>query len=871
MNQTVADKGTDLLAFLKATATLRRRRISSYGDSDRVMWFGDVPSEHAECRSPFLVANPEDPGELWLEVRKKRMPMRPPVPESVADWVHPDELDQTETEPDLYAEIPVLVEAEQDPFESDDSPEERYELRRLADYPDVEDAWLEYLADEWEPWAKEMRRWQEVQSTYESLAFMRPRLEEAEERYELVLAVGLLHWRDPVGTGVKRHLLTAPAEIVLDAARGVLNVVPAASFERFGIELDMLELQHQPSLDGAVIESQLDELDIQVWKTSHVAPVLRDIANRLHADTQIDETRLAPTDRTEEYPWVSYAPALVLRERRPTAYDDLIRKLLEAAGNNGLQTTRPWRLLLREGEASWDATGEFEIERDQDALGQGRLDRFLFPKPANDEQREMVNRLHNNPCVLVKGPPGTGKSHTIANLICHLLAKGDRILVTAQAPKALTVLGGLLPGEVRHLSVTALGSSREDQRLLEESVRGILRRKNEWRGPAHDQDIIERTERRLQTLEGELAKIQRYLQESREAETHSHALPGGYEGTAAQIARTLDERREQFGWLPESDGFDNPFPLNDADAALLTQIHANLDHDTLAELRLETGVAQLPDPDRFKALVATLETTKESAARATGTTQPEKLETLERNSSQSLDELHAALMAMEHLAAKATRVLGDLTETILADLLVGRVEPWNRLESETEAVLSNAAALLTQVGIMNVELSSKGSPEHLLADARRRLVHFRQGGNRGFGFLAPRIVKDTAYVARSCLVDGRRPDDVERLAIVVASLELDRNIHELARLRPNAMLNLPSRKQVVAFAQDLTNELRVLFQFFDSKHAASVTGLLAGEPTSLASPAERKAWLGAIVAELARRAARSAQENLALVSQQLFE
>ena len=235
---------------------------------------------------------------------------------------------------------------------------------------------------------------------------------------------------------------------------------------------------------------------------------------------------------------------------------------------------------------------------------------------------------------------------------------------------------------------------------------------------------------------------------------------------------------------------------------------------------------------------------------------------LERNSSQSLDELHAALMAMEHLAAKATRVLGDLTETILADLLVGRVEPWNRLESETKAVLSNAAALLAQVGIMNVELSSKGSPEHLLADARRRLVHFRQGGNRGFGFLAPRIVKDTAYVARSCLVDGRRPNDVERLAIVVASLELDRNIHELARLWPNAMLNLPSRKQVVAFAQELTNELRVLFQFFDSKHAASVTGLLAGEPTSLASPAERKAWLGAIVAELARRAARSAQENL---------
>ncbi len=36
------------------------------------------------------------------------------------------------------------------------------ELRRLVDHREVEDAWLEYLVEKWEPWAKEMRRWQEV-------------------------------------------------------------------------------------------------------------------------------------------------------------------------------------------------------------------------------------------------------------------------------------------------------------------------------------------------------------------------------------------------------------------------------------------------------------------------------------------------------------------------------------------------------------------------------------------------------------------------------------------------------------------------------------------------------------------------------------
>ena len=273
-----------------------------------------------------------------------------------------------------------------------------------------------------------------------------------------------------------------------------------------------------------------------------------------------------------------------------------------------------------------------------------------------------MHRLQQNPCVLVKGPPGTGKSHTIANLICHLLAMGDRILVTAQAPKALAVLGTLLPADVRDLSVTALGSSRADHRLLEESVRGILRRKNEWRGPAHDQDAIDRAEKRLLVLEGKLAKAERFLRESREAETHPHALPGGYRGTAAQIARRLDEQRGQLDWLPDRDDPDCPFPLDKAETAFLAEMHARLDQETLAELRLEVGTAQLPEPDRFKALIATAAAAEESAARAAGSALPGKVEALGQSSSESLDTLRLTLGDLENLATRATRVLGTLTE-----------------------------------------------------------------------------------------------------------------------------------------------------------------------------------------------------------------
>ena len=102
----------------------------------------------------------------------------------------------------------------------------------------------------------------------------------------------------------------------------------------------MLDLQHQPSLDGDAIESRLDELDIEAWNTPRLAPILREIANRLRSDAQVDEERFIPADRAEERPRVSYAPALVLRERRPTGYDDLIRTFLESAADGGLEATR---------------------------------------------------------------------------------------------------------------------------------------------------------------------------------------------------------------------------------------------------------------------------------------------------------------------------------------------------------------------------------------------------------------------------------------------------------------------------------------------------------------------------------------------------
>ena len=72
---------------------------------------------------------------------------------------------------------------------------------------------------------------------------------------------------------------------------------------------------------------------------------------------------------------------------------------------------------------------EPEAEIGPDDSPNSEDDEVLLSKPANPEQLQIAKRLESYGAVLVQGPPGTGKTHTIGNLIGHLLAQGKSVLV----------------------------------------------------------------------------------------------------------------------------------------------------------------------------------------------------------------------------------------------------------------------------------------------------------------------------------------------------------------------------------------------------------------------------------------------------------
>ncbi len=841
------DRSLDLLKFLKDLSALKRKRNARYGDNDKVVWFAEIQADGSNIRSIFCEREPSDNPEVWLEVRKRRAPPQPAPPETIRDWLVPESLEQIQGEPTLRPEITVLVE-----MEGESVPE----VRRIEHYPKVQSDWNEYLLTKWKPWAEEMLRCAVVQEVYESVDYMRRRQEEAAERYELILGLGLVTWKDRSGELVQRHLMTAPAEISLDASRGILTVGPAASFDKFRIELSMLEFQDQPQLDDQRVGALLEELDVEVWNRAQVGMILREVANRASAQAQVDENKFDAPKRANDTFLVTFSPALILRERQPTAYDELIQRFLHDAGGESFEVTPPWLRFISEGsEMPQPASGPYYGDCPSSASG-----RLYFPLPTNEEQRKIAVRLQQQPYVLVKGPPGTGKSHTIANLICHLLASGERVLVTAHAPKALAVLRDLLPEDIRNLCVTTFGSTREDHRLLEDSVKGIISRQNQWRGADWDRNPIDKIEKELRTLEESVAKVERELREIREAETYEHVVNDSYQGTAAQIARLVVGHASQFDWFPELSHDACSCPLQPAEIRTLADVHGSLTKEKLHELELELGDGSLPDRMEFENTINQAGAAEALAELAKRGVPSSDLDALSHLDGRTLEKCESFLKAVDEHAVIADRIFGRLSHEILVDLLVGNEERWRLIAENAMAMLSLLQAARQKIAGAKIEIENAASDQDLISDLRQRIERLRSGGWRGFGIVAPKVMRETRYLEKCCAIDGRFPRKVEDLEKVCAFLELRTTVESFRQIWPSAIIvDRQNPIPAVASIENLISVLSRLVDLFMRRSADALDAVPLVSRAGLAKSDARTKWLSLLRAEMARRKAFAAR------------
>ena len=108
---------------------------------------------------------------------------------------------------------------------------------------------------------------------------------------------------------------------------------------------------------------------------------------------------------------------------------------LEAMENNDCEDIDKTALGVLLSGAGDELQAEFE---------EGEEDRrpIYYPFQSNRSQRRVALLLDddNTRLIRIEGPPGTGKSQTIANLACHAAAKGMTVLITSQKEQALHIV-----------------------------------------------------------------------------------------------------------------------------------------------------------------------------------------------------------------------------------------------------------------------------------------------------------------------------------------------------------------------------------------------------------------------------------------------
>ena len=102
-----------------------------------------------------------DRSHLWIEIHKPTLRSPPEVPDDLEPWIREEEVsDSTLEEPGLFDEIVRINEP--DP----DTGEEQEESLFINDHPQIFEAWMHYVENNWKPWAEEDRELQAIQKVY---------------------------------------------------------------------------------------------------------------------------------------------------------------------------------------------------------------------------------------------------------------------------------------------------------------------------------------------------------------------------------------------------------------------------------------------------------------------------------------------------------------------------------------------------------------------------------------------------------------------------------------------------------------------------------------------------------------------------------
>jgi very-short-patch-repair endonuclease len=300
----------------------------------------------------------------------------------------------------------------------------------------------------------------------------------------LYLAIGFLAWYETEKSAQRRlaPILLLPIELHRKSVREGFTMRLTDDDPRINVTL--LELLKQ---DYELVIPGLDPLpeDDSGLDVAQIFRSMRQAVRDIDRWDVLDEVRIGLFSFTKSLMWRD------LNER----VDDLMKNpVVDHLAN------RP--------DQPFDGNGEFPPA---ESLDEARPPTVTFcPLPADSSQLVAVFAAAEGRSFVLEGPPGTGKSQTIANMIAHCLAEGKTVLFVSEKMAALTVVQ-------RRLVSVGLGRSCLELHSNKAQKREVIRQIHEasQRPESHDEAEWEREAHRLADLRSKLNAYVRALHQVR--------------------------------------------------------------------------------------------------------------------------------------------------------------------------------------------------------------------------------------------------------------------------------------------------------------------------------------------------------------------
>jgi very-short-patch-repair endonuclease len=551
------DRVTRLMGVLRQMAAARYAPIRTVDRYHRTLWLHDA-------QQSTTVQSLEGPGSEVLRVSRVLREPEPAAPRELRRWLDRHGRDDL-VEPGLKERVGIPGQG----------------VVELTERPTVLGLFHAWIAD-WRVWAEQERLRRPRREVFETLFDLHRLAQDQPESVELVLATGLLQTPEP--TSVRVHMISQAVRVEQDLESGDMICVLA---EDSGLRLEddellagleAFDLSGSPLLREKLLERATSPID------PALPEFLKEWAARVLqiAHTVDDTWELLRGDQA----MVSMSPAVVARPRGAYAirayYDAIAASLADESTPVPLGLAQLVEAIEPNQRLAWlDRTG---------FGGASVAEAPLFPLPANEEQAQIIQRLDADSGVVVEGPPGTGKTHTIANLVSALLAQGKRVLVTAEKAQALRVLRDKLPPEMQELCVSLTDASAKGNSDLSRSVAMLAGRKTDFNPGRADREIDDLTAKRAE-VQRDRARLLEEIRAVREAETFQHPeIAPGFRGTLAQIAARIGETEERDGWLGK--GTKGGLPLTASELEELLRLLAEETDERRARRE-----QQLPSPE----------------------------------------------------------------------------------------------------------------------------------------------------------------------------------------------------------------------------------------------------------------------------------